>query len=59
MLWEHERYCGLAIDAFVSVCSWNTNDILDARRRVAAKIASPKFHTLDPKVLPNDIAAEL
>ena len=59
MVWEHERYYGLAMDACVNVCSRNTNDILDARRRVAAKTVSPKFYTLDPKVLPNDIAAEL
>ena len=59
MLSEHERYFGLAVDAFVSICSRNTNDILDARRRVAAKTVSPKFYTLDPKVLSNDIAAGL
>ena len=47
------------LDACVSVCSRNTNDILDARRRVAAKTVIPKFYTLDPKVLPNEIAAEL
>ena len=27
----------------------NTNDILDATRRVAAKTVSPKFYTVDPK----------
>ena len=59
MLWEHERYYGLAMDACVSVCSRNTNDILDARRRIAAKTVIPKFYTLDPKVLPNEKAAEL
>ena len=59
MLSEHERYYGLAVDAFVSICPRNTNDILDARRRVAAKTVSPKFCSLAPKVLPNDIVAEL
>ena len=47
------------MDALVSVGSRNTDDILDARRRVAAKTVSSKFYTLDPRVLPNDIAAEL
>ena len=28
MLWEHERYYGLGMDAPVVVCSWNTNVIL-------------------------------
>ena len=59
MLWEHERYYGFGMDALVSICSWNTNSILDARRRVAAQTVSPKFYTVDPTVLPNDIAAEL
>ena len=59
MLCEHERYYGLAMHACVRICSRNTNDILDARRRIAAKTVSPKFYTLDPKALPNDIAAEL
>ena len=27
MLLEHERNCGLGMDALVSVCSWNTNRI--------------------------------
>ena len=59
MLSEHERYYGLGMDALVSVWSRNTNDVLDARRRVAAKTVRPFFYTLDPKVLPNDIAVEL
>ena len=50
MPWEHERYYGLAMDAFVSVCSRNTNDIMDAIRCVAAKTFRPNFYTLDPKV---------
>ena len=28
MLCEHERYCGLGMDALVIVCSWNTNVIV-------------------------------
>ena len=28
MLWEHERDYGLGMDALVSVCSWNTNEIM-------------------------------
>ena len=28
MLWEHERYYGLGMDALVTVCSGNTNVIL-------------------------------
>ena len=32
---------------------------MDARRRVAAKTVSLNFYTLDPRALPNDIAAEL
>ena len=28
MLLEHERNCGLGMDALVSVCSWNANGIL-------------------------------
>ena len=44
---------------FVSVWSRNTNDVVDARRRVAANAVRPFFYTLDPKVLPNDIAVEL
>ena len=28
MLWEHERNYGLGMDALVSVCSWNTNEIM-------------------------------
>ena len=59
MLSEHEHYKCLAMDALVSVGSRNADDILDARRRVAAKTVSSKFYTLDPKVLPNDIAAAL
>ena len=30
MLSEHECYCGLGMDALVSVCSRSTNDIMDA-----------------------------
>ena len=60
MLREHERCYGLGMDALVSVCSRNTNNIMDAiRRRVAAKAFSPNLYTLDPKIQPNDIAAEL
>ena len=28
MLLEHERNCGLGMDALASVCSWNTNGIM-------------------------------
>ena len=28
MLLEHERYCGLGMDALVTVCSRNTNVIM-------------------------------
>ena len=28
MLSKHERYCGLGMDALVTVCSWNTNGIM-------------------------------
>ena len=28
MLFEHERYYGLGMDALVTVCSWNTNGIM-------------------------------
>ena len=59
MLLEHERYCGLGMDALVSVCSRNTNDSKDAIRLVAAKTFSPNSYTLDPKIQPNDIGAEL
>ena len=28
MFWEQERYCGLGMDALVTVYSWNTNVIM-------------------------------
>ena len=49
MLSEHTRYHGSSMDASVSACSRDTNDIMDATRRLAAIIFSPKFYTLDPK----------